>query len=193
MMIISSDFSIDNISVKEITDDTDIPRINYEDFSYEDVLGEELVTNGGFDTDSDWISQNGWSIENGISIFIGTVSLYRKLYQENILTIGKMYKLTFDIVSINSGSIKNFSQSNPTSYGTIGTKTEYFIATYDDLFLEPTNNANLTIDNISVKEVTQQIVEGSGTAHWLLEPESTNLISYSEDFSQWNKNGDNSC
>ena len=112
-----------------------------------------LVVNGTFDTDSDWVKQNGWSIENGLAIFSGTVSAYRKLYQENILTIGKIYKLTFDIVSINSGSIKNFSQSSPTSYSTIGTKTEYFTATFDNLFLEPTNNANLTIDNVSVKEI----------------------------------------
>ena len=125
-------------------------------------IGSELVTNGGFDTDSDWVKQNGWSIENSLAIFSGTVSAYRKLYQENILTIGKIYKLTFDIVSINSGSIKNFSQSSPTSYSTIGTKTEYFTATYDDLFLEPTTDADLTIDNVSVKEVGQNWTFGIG-------------------------------
>ena len=46
--------SITNISVIEITDDTNLPRINYEGFSYQDALGSELVTNGGFDTDTDW-------------------------------------------------------------------------------------------------------------------------------------------
>ena len=40
--------SITNISVKEITDDTDLPRINYEGFSYQDSLGSELVVNGDF-------------------------------------------------------------------------------------------------------------------------------------------------
>ena len=39
-----SDFSITNISVIEITDDTNLPRINYEGFSYQDALGSELVT-----------------------------------------------------------------------------------------------------------------------------------------------------
>ena len=124
-------------------------------------LGDEEVTNGDFATDSNWIKQNSWSIENGLAIFSGTVSAYRKLYQENILTIGKTYKLTFDIVSINSGSIKNFSQNSPTSYDTIGTKTEYFTATFDDLFLEPTNDANLSIDNVSVKEARATTVEAS--------------------------------
>ena len=103
----------------------------------------------------DWELQNGWSIGDDVAVFSGTASAYRKLYQENILTIGETYKLTFDIVSINSGSIKNFSQSNPTSYSTIGTKTEYFTATFDDLFLEPTTDADCSITNISVKEVGQ--------------------------------------
>ena len=118
----------------------------------------------------DWELQNGWSIGNNVAVFSGTASAYRKLYQENILTIGKTYKLTFDIVSISSGSIKNFSQSNPTSYSTIGTKTEYFTATFDDLFLEPTTDADCSITNISVKEVGENwsfnsdywsVVEGS--------------------------------
>ena len=114
----------------------------------------------------DWTFQNGWNMGNGVAVYSGTSSAYRKLYQENILTIGKIYKLTFDIVSINSGSIKNFSQSSPTSYSTIGTKTEYFTATYDDLFLEPTTDANLSIDNVSVKEVGQNWEFGTG---WSIE------------------------
>ena len=36
--------SITNISVIEITDDTNLPRINYEGFSYQDALGSELVS-----------------------------------------------------------------------------------------------------------------------------------------------------
>jgi len=48
------DGSISNISVKEITDDTNIPRINYEGFSYQDTLGNEEVVNGDFSVDSNW-------------------------------------------------------------------------------------------------------------------------------------------
>ena len=51
----SAKSSVTNISVKEITDDTDLPRINYEGFSYQDSLGSELVVNGGFATDSGWV------------------------------------------------------------------------------------------------------------------------------------------
>jgi hypothetical protein len=47
-----------------------------------------------------------------------------------------------------------------------------------------------SIDNISVKEVTRDNVPridytGGGCPHILAEPQRTNLIPYSEDFSQW--------
>ena len=46
-----------NISVKEITDDTDLPRINYEGFSYQDSLGSEEVVNGDFATNSELVKE----------------------------------------------------------------------------------------------------------------------------------------
>ena len=52
-----TELELDNISVKEITDDTDLPRINYEGFSYQDSLGSEEVVNGDFATDSNWVKQ----------------------------------------------------------------------------------------------------------------------------------------
>ena len=48
--------SITNISIIEITDDTNLPRINYSGFTYQDSLGSELeIVNGDFDTDSNWV------------------------------------------------------------------------------------------------------------------------------------------
>ena len=41
----SKSYSVTNISVIEITDDTNLPRINYEGFSYQDALGSELNPN----------------------------------------------------------------------------------------------------------------------------------------------------
>jgi len=135
-----------------------------------------------------WEFQNGWNMGDGVAVYSGTVSAYRTIYQENVLTVSSKYRLTFDIVSISSGSIENISQSSPTSYSTVGTKTEDFIATSADLFLKPTNDADLTIDNVSIKEVTDdtdlpRIDYTDGTGSLLLEPQSTNLVTYSEDFS----------
>jgi len=144
-----------------------------------------------------WLFQNGWSMGDGVAVYSGTVSAYRTIYQQNVLTVSSKYRLTFDIVSIASGSIENISQGSPTSYSTVGTKTEDFIATNTDLFLKPTTDADLTIDNISIKEITDdtdlpRIDYTTGFGSWLLEPQSINLITYSEDFSNvaWEYSGD---
>ena len=57
--------SLSNFSVIEITTDTNLPRINYEGFSYQDALGSEEIVNGGFDTDSDWNKASGGTISDG--------------------------------------------------------------------------------------------------------------------------------
>ena len=138
-----------------------------------------------------WTLQNGWSLGDDEAVFSGTVSAYRKLYQTNFITIGKTYQLSFEITSITAGSIANLEPGSP-SFDTVGVKTQTFVATFDDLYLEPTTNANLTITNVIVQEVidTNNIprinYDSNGeNGHWLLEPTSTNLITYSEDFSQW--------
>jgi len=49
---------------------------------------------------------------------------------------------------------------------------------------------NIIFDNVSVKEyLGQSVVPDSGCGSWLFEPQSTNLFTYSEDFSQWVKSG----
>jgi len=69
------DITLNSVSVKEITDDTNIPRINYEGFSYQDALGNEEVVNGDFSNGSaNWIFNNsggtfGWRIENDRVIY----------------------------------------------------------------------------------------------------------------------------
>ena len=53
-----------------------------------------------------------------------------------------------------------------------------------------TGGSSAVITNVSVKEyLGQEVVPDSGCGSWLFEPQSTNLITYSEDFSQsfWTK------
>ena len=192
---------ITSFSVKEYTSaDMDVTRataatrvdenglVNYAEI----VTGSDIVTNGDFSNGStDWTLQNGWELGSNDMVFIPSASSYRKLFQVNFLTIGKVYKLSFEIKSISAGSIANFEPNSP-SFNTVGVKTQVFTATFDDLYLEPTTDANLTIDNISVKEVTRDNVPridytGGGCPHILAEPMRTNLIPYSEEISQYNQ------
>ena len=58
--------------------------------------------------------------------------------------------------------------------------------TFIDFVTLSNNTASFSIDNVSVKEyLGQEVVPDSGCGSWLFEPQSTNLITYSEDFSQW--------
>ena len=108
-----------------------------------------------------WTLQNGWNMGDGVAIFSGSVSAYRKLFQDNFLNIGSQYKLTFEIKSISLGSIANIEPNSP-SFNSTGVKTQYFTATFDDLYLEPTSDAVLTIDNITVQEVGQNWTLNNG-------------------------------
>ena len=175
--------TIDNISVIEITDDTDLPRINYTNFDYEDVLGDELVTNGSFDTDSDWVKGASWSIANGKASSDGQSN--NSFSQNGILTVGKTYKLTLDLTHT-SGTLLLLGAYYET-------QVQFTSSNSYTVFIVPKQN-NLTfyassfigsIDNISVKEFTEDVVVPySGEGSLLLEPQSTNLVTYSEDFSQ---------
>jgi hypothetical protein len=122
-------------------------------------LGSELVTNGNFDTDSDWSKGAGATISNGRGNIIGDGSSFTNLSQSNVFTVGKLYKVTLDAV-INSGlGLKVQDGSTNENFGVITTSGTY-------TFYGKANNSTLTIgrrtggtafnsyiDNVSVKQV----------------------------------------
>ena len=182
----TASFSITNISVIEITDDTNLPRINYEGFSYQDALGSELITNGDFATDSDWNKQSGWIITNGYaeSTALGTRSIFQNT---GAIVIGKTYQVTYTILETNGSIFRiNFGGVNGIGRYTVGTYTENIVATSTSgaIYLDALNVMIGKIDNVSVKEyLGQEVVPDSGCGSWLWEPQSTNLITQSELFS----------
>jgi len=181
---IGTEFTITNITVIEITDDTNLPRINYEGFSYQDVLGSEEIVNGDFATDSDWVKQTGWSIANGLASCDGSQSLPESVYQNGVTVVGKIYKITYTIVSRTSGSVRALAGTiGGTFQSTPNTYIEYLTAT-GNVSIGIQANADFvgSIDNVSVKEVLgQEVVPDSGCGSWLWEPQSTNLLPYSND------------
>ena len=191
-----TNLSITNISVKEITDDTDLPRINYSGFSYQDSLGSELVTNGSFDTNiTGWVAYSNTLVSwesGGYALLNSNNNYWCKIQQSNVFEIGKTYKVILtaksdrtDLSFHNSPIVGNFSQAD-----TFETFEQYYTATSTIFLFGYANagNATITIDNVSVKEyLGQEVVPDSGCGSWLLEPQSTNLITESESFSSWNK------
>jgi len=199
-------FSITNITLKEITDDTNLPRINYEGFSYQDSLGSELVTNGDFATGSDWSKGSGVTISGGEALITVTNGGYQFLGQSVTYISGKSYTLTASVNGTIGKGCTFFDASGNngglnTSNGIVTFNGEKQYISFDFIANSNSNTVLITrngtgdysfsIDNVSVKEVTQEVVPNSGCGSWLLEPQSSNLIPYSSDFSQsaWVKSG----
>ena len=179
------DGSITNISVIEITTDTNLPRINYEGFSYQDALGSELVVNGDFSNGStDWVVGSDWSISGGTANALSANGTY--LTQTSLGNAGKNYLITFTILNYVSGSCAVRFENISTSFNSNGTYTFYTtLAGIRNLDFIPSNFTG-SIDNVSVKEyLGQEVVPDSGCGSWLWEPQSTNLITQSNDLSQW--------
>ena len=195
--------SITNITIIEITDDTSLPRINYEGFSYQDALGSEEVVNGGFDNgNANWSAIRGsiQSVSDEGVFTIGGTEL-NSLVQSNVFTVGKKYILEFYAKSqtYNTNIFTAYfgvdsviqeqvvsSEFQKWKYVINPNQTNLQIGLYYNASYE-----NIIFDNVSVKEyLGQSVVPDSGCGSWLFEPQTTQLVSYSEDFSQWNNAGD---
>ena len=160
-----------------------------------ELFGSELVTNGNFDNDSDWNKGTGWTISGGTGNCDGT-GANALLYQNNIFISGKNYNINFRITSYTSGvlRLRDNGVLLPTNYTAIGNYTLNLTATQTG-FIGFQNYSSFigSIDNISVVEVigksrlNYDLLNGKvvNCPHYLLEPARTNLITYSEDFSQW--------
>ena len=84
--------------------------------------------------------------------------------QLSILTIGKQYKLTYEITENVSGGLKFNSAVNSAMVTTVGVHTKYFEADGTTAVIGRTSSSNndVTITNISVKEVGQNWSFGDG-------------------------------
>ncbi len=192
-------FEIDNIVAKEITSaDMDVTRATAATrvdenglVNYAEVIGGEEVTNGDFSGGSTgWVIENTWTISSGVADGNGAVGSTSELTQTPVNTIGKTYKATFEVLNYVSGTV-GFWQGSGVSViprSANGIYTEYFTATSTQIRFRP-NIFNGSITNVSVKEVIRDNVPridytGGGCPHILAEPQRTNLITYSEDFTQ---------
>jgi hypothetical protein len=114
-------------------------------------LGSELVVNGDFATDSNWTKGTGWSISGGSANSDGTNN-YDQLRQTNILTVGKSYKLTFDLTYV-SGLLKFTTPSTDSEYNSSGSYTLNFVANAASVVFTAWAAFTGSIDNVSVKQV----------------------------------------
>ena len=178
--------SVSNVSVKEVLDadfdftrNSSATRVNSQgliedmqilsgnlvsngDFSQE---SSELVTNGDFATDTNWTKGAGVTISGGKANWTNTINNVG-VTQSGIMTSSKNYKVVFTVSNYSSGSVRLRFPSITERVTSNGTYTYYINATDTNLYIQgETNgdaNVNLSIDNVSVKEVGQNWTLGTG-------------------------------
>ena len=142
-----------------------------------------------------WSFGTGWSMGDGKAIRTAQ-SGSTSTYQSISFSANKTYKIQYDL-DITAGSFKirisGGTLVDTPARTTSGTYTEYIVANSGNNVLNLRANDGAfvgSITNISVQEIQTDTprIDFSDTSKGalLLEPQSTNLVTYSEDFSQWN-------
>ena len=215
---------ITNISIIDVSSDFDFDRassatrINSDGLvqDMQSITDPELVTNGDFELNSDWLNFNSptTSEQSTEQSHTGTYSwkIIADATQQGIfspnnfnLTSGHTYSVSLWIYSVSGNSIKSgLTNSNVSVFTertvTVGQWTNItYIATASStgasyVSILSQNSLNFFVDNVSVKDITfsddvdlaRINYDSNGdNGHILLEPTSTNLVTYSEDFSGW--------
>ncbi len=180
--------------------DSDATRVNSEGliervgFYGAEKLSNNDFTNGlvGYSGTTNYSVVNNQLVANSSGL----------IYQGSILTNSTFYKFTIDIESVTSGGIKAYANGNQSAViTTAGIHTLIIQAGTSNTLagLNPQGTFIGVINSISFKEVLgdrarlNYEIEGglvNTKPSLLLEPQSTNLVTYSEDFSQsyWAKN-----
>ena len=162
--------------------------------------GSDVITNGGFDTDSDWTKSTApaSTISGGVAT-VGGSGGNGYIYQNASLVTGKVYEITFDVTSASATSL-TFLRGN--SFGntsgayidlgllTVGTHTAVFVAAYPNIgfTVGGGNTAIVSFDNISVREIDPLSVSIAmdGRMTYADEGDYNTVIFY-----EWLEDGDN--
>ena len=203
-----SDLFLDSEATSVTTNTGVVERsiVGVHDANFVRPLGDELILNGGFDTDTNWQKQTGWSIGVGTANCDGSQNFPESVYQDGVTIVGKTYKITYTLVSVTSGAVRAMAGTlGGANQSTIGTYTEYLTATSNAVIQIQGNSSFIgSIDNVSVKEVlvnrestttntgiVERSVTGLNESIAFRQDVRTNLMPYSEDFSNasWAKAG----
>jgi hypothetical protein len=131
--------------------------------SVKTYTGDELVTNGGFDTDSDWSKSEGWTIVNGKATHDG-LSSYKKISQLITTVVGNTYRYEVTVSDLTTHQVYLMARQN-NEFGTYyfnniktenGTYVFYFTAltTLTAIVFQNGNSNEVSIDNSSVVDVS---------------------------------------
>ena len=120
-----------------------------------------MVTNGSFDTDSDWTKQSGWTISGGTANSDGTSN--NAINQYFSLPTGTL-KIKFNVTAITQGRVRlfldkpNFTQLlNVNSIGSYEVDVDTTSSNVGRIWFYSTSNFIGSIDNVSVQLVRAEL------------------------------------
>ena len=166
-------------------------------FSANNDIGASVVVNSISvkEVGQNWSFGTGWSMGDGV---VSLNSPTGNLDQSLSTSSGSKYRVTFTISNYVSGDVRwrftGTSNENGTLRSANGTYTEEITLTNNQSVLRfPSTAGVMDIDNISIIEITDdtnlpRIDYTGGTGHILLEPQSTNVTTNSEQPSTWHSN-----
>ncbi len=153
------------------------------------TVGAELVTNGGFDTDSGWTKETAVSIASGGLVFTATAN-GASGYQSFAPKANTLYKVVMEVESISSGGLypQFFAGAASTAVTTVGTHTAYIKTPADvsngNFGITANGTTTAKLSSISVREVTGIHLTQATTANKpIVQRGLWNLLTYSSDFS----------
>ena len=167
--------------------------------NYAEVIGGEEVSDGNFlltgtqeqnTTGTYWTTGTGWTISGGTANFTPNGS-FINLTQSGILTSGKNYTVIYTLSNVTAGNVRaRLGTQDGATSSSDGIYTRIITANGADFSIRTNGAFSGSVDNVSVKEVDRDNVPridytGGGCPHILAEPQRTNLVTYSEDFSEW--------
>ena len=117
------------------------------------MLGPDIITNGNFETDSNWIAGGGWQIYGGKAVCDGTSG---NLRQSSIITIGKIYTVTITVSDYVSGAVQVAVGAGPrNSFTANGTYTVTQTAQPDSSFYIVSSSFEGSVESVIVQESGQ--------------------------------------
>jgi hypothetical protein len=159
-----TDAKLDNISVRQLNSDHELIECIYDSEGNAktltlgdgevEYLGVELVTNGTFDTDTDWTKQAGWTISGGEAVATSTSGA---IFQAVVSEIGDKFLVEYDVV-VTAGTFRtSIRGSQSITRGVSGHYADIIDTsggTSDSTFyLYQGATFTGTVDNVSVRKV----------------------------------------
>ena len=172
------------------------------------VLGPELITNGGFDTDTSWTkdplsSGIPWMISGGRASISGSQTSATDMYQALTVVSGRFYELAFDYVSgaglltLQARALNIASGVNISVSPAAGTRVRMLFSTSGtpaNVTFRAGGGVSAIIDNISVRELpgyhaTQSVAASRPTLARHPKGGRRNLLTQTENFADavWSK------